>query len=67
MWPCTPCTVSRPESEPRRPILIVSPSSFSLEGSPTMHQSIFWPRSRSVSTTFFVPSTDGPSSSLVIR
>ncbi len=40
MWPCTPCTVRRPESEPRRPILIMSPVSFSLEGSPTMHQSM---------------------------
>jgi hypothetical protein len=36
-------------------------------GSPTTHQSIFSPRASSTSTTFLVPSTDGPSSSLVSR
>ena len=40
MCPCTPCTVSRPLKLPRRPILMVSPSIFSLEGSPTRHQSM---------------------------
>ena len=35
-----PCTVSRPLKLPRRPILMVSPSAFSLEGSPTRHQSM---------------------------
>ena len=67
MCPCTPCTVSRPLKLPRRPILMVSPSSFSLDGSPTRHQSMVSLRSRSTSTTRRVPSTDGPSSSLVMR
>src|ERR1700678_582679 len=65
--PRDPCTVSRPLKLPRRPILMVSPSVFSLDGSPTRHQSMRSPRSRSTSTTRRVPSTDGPSSSLVIN
>ena len=56
-----------PDSEPRRPILSVSPAWRSADGSPTTHQSIRVPRALSVSTTRRVPSTAGPSSSLVIR
>ncbi len=36
-------------------------------GSPTMHQSSVSPRAASCSTTTLVPSTEGPSSSLVSR
>ena len=64
MCPWTPCTASRPLSEPRRPCLIVSPARSSLDGSPTTHQSI---ESASRSITRRVPSSAGPSSSLVTR
>ncbi len=67
MWPWMPCTVSRPDSEPRRPILIVSPRVSWLLGSPITHQSMRSPRDARVSTTRRVPSIDGPSSSLVSR
>ena len=46
---------------------MVSPSALSLDGSPTRHQSMRSLRSRSTSTTRRVPSTEGPSSSLVIK
>src|SRR5512140_605863 len=65
MWPCTPWTASRPLMLPRRPFLIVSPTRSTEVGSPTMHQSSRSPRSRRRSQTTAVPSTEGPSSSLV--
>ncbi len=55
----------RPLMVPRRPFLIMSPVRSTDVGSPTMHQSRRSPRSRSNSTTTLVPSTEGPSSSLV--
>ena len=64
--PGCPATVRRPDSEPRRPMRTVSPNACWLEGSPTMQKSMRCPRSRRRSTTRRVPSTDGPSSSLVI-
>ena len=39
MWPWTPLTVSRPDSVPRRPFLIMSPSRSTEVGSPTMQAS----------------------------
>ncbi len=50
---------------PRRPFLIMSPTRSTEVGSPTMHQSSRSPRSRRRSQTTAVPSTEGPSSSLV--
>jgi hypothetical protein len=49
------------------PDLDVSPKSCSLDGSPTRHQSMRSLRAFRSTTTRRVPSTDGPSSSLVIR
>ena len=56
--------MSRPLSDPRRPCLIVSPTRSPLDGSPTTHQSM---RSESWPITRRVPSSAGPSSSLVTR
>ena len=39
-WPCTPRTVSLPDSEPRRPTRTISPSRSRDDGSPTTHQSM---------------------------
>ena len=36
MWPWTPLTISVPDSEPRRPFLIMSPTFLFEVGSPTM-------------------------------
>ena len=36
MWPCTPRTISVPDSVPRRPFLIMSPSRSTDDGSPMM-------------------------------
>jgi hypothetical protein len=44
-----------------------SPSRWSLDGSPTRHQSMRSPRARSACITRAVPSTASPSSSLVSR
>ena len=52
---------------PRRPILIMSPSSVAEVGSPTTQASSVSPRAFSHSSTFFVPLTATPSSSPVIR
>ena len=63
MWPCTPLTVSVPDSEPRRPFLIMSPSALDrrrLADDAVVDRS---PRAASRSTTRTVPSIDGPSSS----
>jgi hypothetical protein len=57
---------SRALSDPRRPTRITSPSRSRLDGSPTRHQSMASPRRCSVRTTCTVPSTEGPSSSLVM-
>ena len=60
-------SVSRPVSDPRRPCLIVSPSAFTLVGSPTMQWSKVSPFARAQSSSFAVPLIDGPSSSPVTR
>ena len=65
MWPWIPLTVSLPLIVPRRPFLIMSPVRSTDVGSPTMHQSSFSPRAFNASQTLTVPSTAGPSSSLV--
>ena len=52
---------------PRRPFLIMSPVRSTEVGSPTMHQSSRSPRCLSRSQTTTVPSSAGPSSSLVSR
>jgi hypothetical protein len=67
MWAWMPLTVSLPVRLPRRPFLIMSPSFSTEVGSPTMQKSSFSPRFSSCSQTTTVPSTLGPSSSLVIR
>ena len=60
-----PRTLSVPPSEPRRPFFMTSPRRSELVGSPTRHQSITSSLAPKVSTTRTVPSTAGPSSSLV--
>ncbi len=55
-----------PESEPRRPILMVSPSFAREVGSPTSAASKRSPCSRAQASIFTVPLTAGPSSSPVI-
>ena len=67
MWPWMPLTVSLPLRVPRRPFLIMSPVRSTEVGSPTMHQSSRSPRCWSASQTTTVPSSAGPSSSLVSR
>ena len=61
-----PLAVIDAVKEPRRPFLMTSPKEAVDEGSPTIHQSIFSSRASKVSITRVVPSTKGPSSSLVI-
>ena len=53
--PCAPSTVRWPTSDPRRPILISSPSASGLEGSPTTQACSISPRAFSQSKTFAVP------------
>ena len=53
-------------SEPRRPILIISPNCAGLVGSPTMQASMRSPRAASRSSIGLVPLTAGPSSSPVM-
>ena len=68
MCPCTPCTVSRPLRLPRRPFLMVSPKCVLARRFAHEAPVDAVPAARfSTSTTRRVPSTDGPSSSLVIR
>ena len=62
-----PCTDNLPVKEPRRPFLIMSPVFSTEVGSPTMHQSKTCWRDFKASQTTTVPSTEGPSSSLVNR
>ena len=66
-WPCVPVTTSVPFCEPRRPILIMSPSFCGLVGSPRMQWSNFSPRAAAHCSSLTVPLTAMPSSSPVIR
>ena len=61
-----PVTVIQTFSEPRRPILMVSPSTLSEDGSPTTQASTRSPSAISCSTTSLVPWVARPSSSPVI-
>jgi hypothetical protein len=58
---------STPFCEPRRPSLMVSPSSATLPGSPRMQCENFSPRSAAHFSSLMVPLTAIPSSSPVIR
>ena len=60
-----PRTVSVADSVPRRPTRSRSPSFAFDDGSPVMHQSMRWPRSRKTSATRRTPSIASPSSSEV--
>ena len=60
-------TVIVPDSEPRRPILTMSPSCRGLVGSPTIAASQLSPLAAAQSSSFAVPLIEGPSSSPVIR
>ena len=59
--------MSVPLSEPRRPTLMVSPSTSRLLGSPRMQWSNFSPRSAAHCSSLTVPLTATPSSSPVIK
>jgi len=59
--------VSRPLNEPLRPTLMVSPIAPSLEARLRRTSRCAHVLAASISTTRFVPSIDGPSSSLVMR
>ena len=67
MCPCTPFTVSLPLRVPRRPFLIMSPVCCTDVGSPTIQNCGASPRAWSFSQTTTVPSSAGPSSSLVSK
>jgi hypothetical protein len=60
-------TVTLPETEPRRPILIMSPIASGLVGSPSTQASQLSPRSIAHFRSLIVPLIAGPSSSPVIR